>query len=170
MTRQEAERLVSVIREMAGRDVVTVRPAVNVATESTKGEGVSLTVQQQEDLYQSFRRRFIAEAKTDPVLLHLMATRPEIVLEFEPRVVTLDGATLKGRSARLLAAGWFTGARATSAVRKELARTGTDPGGGGTLSDNLAALCRDGFLVREGDGWTAAPDVKITERAVEARA
>lgn len=118
----------------------------------------------QEQLYQSFKNRMIDEARVDPVLLHLLTTRPELVVEVEPRVVELDGDSLRGRVARLLAAGWFKERRSTSSVRSELSRTGADPGGGGRLSEALAGLQRDGFLTREGDGWQLAPGVKITER------
>jgi hypothetical protein len=96
-----------------------------------------------------------------------MTVRPEIVVEVEPRIVTLDGSTQKGRIARLIAAGWFKEPRKVGTVRTELARTGPDPGGGGTLGDNLAALQRDGFLVLEGGGYAAAPGVKITDRTLE---
>lgn len=121
-----------------------------------------------ERMYHAFKNRLIDDARIDPILLQLLTTRPELVVEVEPRIVTLDAATLKGRVARLLAAGWFTnGARATSAVRKELARTGSDPGGGGTLGTVLGDYVKDGFLVREGEMYALAPGVKITEKELK---
>lgn len=120
-----------------------------------------------EKLYQMFKARFIDDARFDPVLLNLVMVQPEIVIGYERKVEQVDGATLKGRVARLVATGWIAASpRATSAIRKELARTGSDPGGGGTLSDTLSALQRSGFLHREADGWTAAPGVRISEREI----
>jgi hypothetical protein len=117
-----------------------------------------------EKLYQAFKTRLVEEARIDPILLQILTTRPEIVVEIEPRIVTIDGTKLKGRIARLIAQGWLAETRATSAVRYELARTGPDPGGGGRLSDTLGELLNEGFLVRAGDGWVRAPGVKVTER------
>lgn len=126
-----------------------------------------LSTEDLEKLYQMFKSRFIDDAKFDPVLLNLIMVQPEIVIGYERKIEQIDGATLKGRVARLIATGWIgTTPRATSAIRKELARTGSDPGGGGTLADNLSALQRTGFLHREADGWTAAPGIKISEREI----
>lgn len=125
----------------------------------------SLNADQIEKLYQLFKSRFIDDAKTDPVLLHLMTTRPEIVVELQPRVVTLDNVGARGRTARLVAAGWFKKSRTGSAVRSELKRTGTDPGT--PIYEVLNGFVRDGFLVRDGDGYVEAPNVKVTERTVE---
>lgn len=122
-----------------------------------------------ERLYLRIKNRLIDECRVDPVLLQLLTQRPEIVIDVEPRILSIDGTTMTGRVARLLAAGWFATPRATGAVRKELARTGTDPGGGGNLSTVLGALKRDGFLTDESGGYVAAPGVKITERDVVAR-
>lgn len=120
-----------------------------------------------ERMYHAFKNRLIDDARIDPILLKLLTTRPELEVEVEPRVVTLDGSTLKGRVARLMAANWFQTTRATAAVRKELARTGSDPGGGGTLGSVLAEYVRDGFLVREGEMYVQAPGVKITEKELK---
>lgn len=122
-----------------------------------------------EALYARIKRRLIDEARVDPVLLHLLTKgSPEMVVHIEPRIEEVTATTLRGRVARLMAAGWFAGARATSAVRKELARTGTDPGGGGTLGDVLSKYVVDGFLTRDGDGYLLAPGVKVTEHRLEA--
>lgn len=124
----------------------------------------------EEAMYQRFRARFIDDARIDPTLLHLIANQPEIIVEYERTIEKVDAGTLKGRIARLIAAGWFTSSRATSAVRRELARTGADPGGGGSLSEKLSELQRSGFLTREGEGWIQAPGIKVSEQEIEARA
>lgn len=121
-----------------------------------------------EIIYREFKNRLLEDLRHDPVFLQLVERRPEIVIELEPQIVTLDGSSLRGRVARLLAGGWFKETRATSATRRELARTGADPGGGGTLSDVLSEFVRTGFLTRDGDrGYLAAPDVKISEKRIE---
>lgn len=117
--------------------------------------------------YQAFKNRLIEEATIDPVLLHLLTVRPEIVVEVERKIENIDGGTMRGRCASLIAQGWFDQERATSAVRAELTRTGADPGGGGTLGTRLSELQRAGFLTLSGKGWIKAPGVKVTERTIE---
>lgn len=122
---------------------------------------------EEERRYQAWKNRIIEDAVIDPVLLHLLTIRPELVVEVERRVENLDGSTMKGRICSLIAQGWMNTTRATSAIRWELARTGADPGGGGTLNDRLNDLLRAGFLTKDAKGWQKAPNVKITEKALE---
>jgi hypothetical protein len=119
-----------------------------------------------EKVYQYIKRRLLDDLAVDPIFMQLLAVRPEIEVLLERRKVTLDTSTLKGRVARLIAQGFFASAKATSAVRAELKRTGSDPGGGGGLSDVLGALKRDGFLTDMNGGYVLAPDVKVSERDV----
>jgi hypothetical protein len=122
-----------------------------------------------EALFRAFKNRMIDELRVDPILLQLIAQQTEMIVEIEPQLVTLEGSTLKGRVALLIARGWFDEQRATSAVRRQLASTGADPGGGGSLSDKLGELTREGFLERVGDGqYRKAPGIKITEKRLEA--
>jgi len=114
-----------------------------------------------EALYQAIRTRILED---EPILLKALATHPEIVVEVQPRVVNVDGASQKGRIARLMAAGWFDEPRAVGDVRKELARTGKDPGGSGQLGIMLNNFANDGFFVRESGGYVLAPRVKVSER------
>jgi len=125
-----------------------------------------------ERIYLAFKARLVDELREDPILLQLIMQRPELVVEFEPRVVTISGntsGTTRERVARLIALGWFDEAKTTGGTRRELTRTGADPGGGGTLSDVLASYVRDGFLTREGDGYSKAPGLKVTEKELVAR-
>lgn len=193
MTKAEADKLIAAIRDLVedkpGKAApkpdtsIAVTPPVGswttiekadplnvnrsvVGTNVAGEERTAFTDAEIEKLYQAFKTRLIDEARIDPILLQLLTTRPEIVVEVEPRVVTIDATKLKGRIARLIAQGWLAENRATSAVRYELARTGPDPGGGGRLSDTLGELLNEGFLVRAGDGWVRAPGVKVTERTL----
>lgn len=188
MKRHEAQALIDVIQRFTSDDEPKDRAAAagkgpakvsavagrQQPAEVTRGaadvaERFTSTAVDEEALYQRFKERFIEEARIDPVLLHLIATRPEIVVEVEPRVVKVDGSSAKGRVARLMAQGWFTEPRAVAAVRAELKRTGSDPGGGGTLYDVLGAFKRDGFLVDEAQGYKIAPGVKVTEHELSVR-
>lgn len=198
MKKHEAERLITVIRELAAEEFnagvgptkgkvenltppkvgalpahLKIDPKDPLASEKALAADIAgngrakLDAEQLENIYRQFKQRFIDELPQDPVLIHLLASRPEIILELEPRVVNLEWSTMKGRVARLIASGWFTSARKVYTVRMELARTGSDPGGGGTLGANLNDFVRDGFLVRDGDGFVVAPGIKVTEKIME---
>jgi hypothetical protein len=120
----------------------------------------------EEAMYQRFRARMIDDAKLDPILLHLLINQPEIIVEYEKTVETIEGSTLRGRVARLIARGFMDEPKTTGNVRTELTRTGPEPNSGG-LSTTLAALVGLGFLTRAGEGWVKAPGVKVTEKAIE---
>lgn len=122
----------------------------------------------EEKLYQRFKARLIDECRVDPILLELLTNRPEIVIDVEPRVMSLDGSSLRGRLARLMASGFFATAKTQSACRAELRRTGTDVNSG-QLSTSVNDFVKDGFLTRDGDGYVLAAGIKITEREVVAR-
>lgn len=132
------------------------------------GRKFVLTAEIQEAIFRAFKNRMLDELRVDPVFVRLLAIAPELEVEVAARVVTLDASTLKGRVARLLASGWFDGSQTTYAVRKELSRTGPDPGGGGNLANVLKEFQRDGFLLAESDGWRKAPGIKVSERRIEA--
>lgn len=149
-----------------GMTLADIRPAT---PEEQAGVRAKLDAAQVEALYIQFKHRLIDDLRSDPVFVKLLAAQPEIVVEFEPRIVTLDATTMKGRLARLIADGWFATPRATGAARKEMARTGADPGGGGGLSDALSAFVKDGFLTRDGGDYVVAPGIKITQRDLSAR-
>jgi hypothetical protein len=179
----EAERLIETIKSFvddgkaapaAGRGAV--RPPTSPAVEFQLAElelkaardgRVLLTTEMLEAIYQRFKNRLLDDLRLDPVFVKLLASQPEIEVLVEPRIVELDASTLRGRVARLIAQGFADGSRATSAFRRELARTGTDPGGGGALSDVLSGFVKDGMLTRDGEGYRKAHNLKITERRLE---
>ena len=79
----------------------------------------------------------------------------------------MDGSSLKGRVARLLAGGFFAEAKTQGATRTELKRTGTDVNTG-NLSKAFADFLSDGLLERgPSDTYQAAAGIKVTERTVE---
>lgn len=120
-----------------------------------------------EQLYTTIKNRIIDEARLDPILLQLLTVRPELVVEVEPRLVSVGGMSLKGRIARLMANGWLKTARKQNEIRVELTRTGTEPNSG-QLSTTVNDYVADGFLTRDGDGYVLAPSVKVTERELRA--
>lgn len=117
-----------------------------------------------ERMYQAFKNRIIKESAIDPVLLQLLIVRPEIELEVERRVTSMDTSKPKGRIARLISQGWFDQEpRGSGQVRSELVRTGSDPGNA-SVGTALADLTREGFLERSGERYVKAPGVKISEK------
>jgi len=130
------------------------RPAASAAAAGANGHV-------DEALYQAIRARLLED---EPIVLKALTTHPEIVVEITPRVVTVEGESMKGRIVRLMAGGWFDQAREVGEVRRELTRTGTDPGGGGALGIMLNKFVADGFFVREGAAFVLAPKVKVSER------
>lgn len=177
MTTDEAEKIIAAVKSC----VTPTSPPRHVPKSETKAAPASLTPDlmktgdgpavmadsSRESLYQYIKKRIIDEAQIDPTLVRLLMIQPEIEVQVERQVVTLDGSSLKGRTARLFATGWFSEPRATSATRYELGKTGADPGGGGALNDVLVWLQKAGFLSKDGSGkWMAIAGVKVTEKHI----
>lgn len=165
MNQKEAETLIATIRGL-----VTTQAAGGAlpATPSAPPAKASLSRADEDELFQRLKARIIEDCRIDPILLQLLVSRPEIVIDVEPRVVTLEGGSLKGRIARLVAAGFFATAKTQGACRAELRRTGSDVNSG-NLSTAFNDFVRDGYLTREGDSYVCAPGLKVTEREVIAR-
>jgi hypothetical protein len=136
-------------------------PEESAQVRNRSSEGAASNGLVDEALYQAIRARILED---EPILLRALTTHPEIVVEVTPRVMTVEGSTMKGRVVRLMAGGWFGHAREVGEVRRELARTGTDPGGGGALGIMLSKFVVDGFFIREGNAFVLAPGVKVSER------
>lgn len=185
MKKHEAEKLIAVIRELAEGESAKpaavppagpkAAPAAPASLERTQREATGNMGEHiapfddaaLERQYQAFKNRIIEEAAIDPVLLHLMTVRPEIVVEVERKIISLNGGEdLKGRIARLIASGFLSEPRKAGHINNELERTGTKAAGN-RLSEALGWLKKAGFLVEEGTGWAKAPGVKVTERTIE---
>src|SRR5437660_5127498 len=52
--------------------------------------GAGLSVDEFDFLYRRIKERLVEDARVDPVLIHLAASRPELIVQFEPRVVKLN--------------------------------------------------------------------------------
>lgn len=114
-------------------------------------------------IYSIVKERLASEA---PGILRVLTIKPEMEVRVERKTVEVDGATPKGRIARLLSRGWFDEAKTQGATRSELARTGKDVNSG-TISVTFSGLVADGFLTSESGGtYRAVPEMKV--RVVEA--
>lgn len=127
------------------------------------GGGDPKPASNEEAQYQRFKARLLADLKVDPTFLQLLAAVPEIVVEIEPKVITLDMTSGKGRLAKLAADGFFNQAREPKAIRAELTKTGPEPHPA-RMSDALTALVNDGFLVRDDGTYMLAAGVKVSTR------
>jgi len=193
MTKDEAEKLIETIRSLmvqedrqviaggrragkmlelgeqkANGKALTMDRALVEGTDNTGGHLKPFELPELEALYQQFKGRLIEECAIDPTLLHLLTTRPEIVVEVERNVVELDGSSLRGRIATVAAAGYLAEPRRAADIRKQMERTGPAVNTG-DLSKALKLMQRDGLIVNDSDFWTLAPGVKVTERTLESR-
>lgn len=121
-----------------------------------------------EALFPLMQVGIIDACRIDPLLIELVQSRPEIERSVEVRKIQLDGSSLKGRIAGLMASGFYAGPKTQGATRAELRRTGGDVNSG-SLSTAMNDYVKEGFFTREGDGYTLAPDIKITDREVATR-
>lgn len=119
-----------------------------------------------EKIYRMFKDRLLAELPIDPILLHLMAVRPEILLEVERRIVKLDTGSLRGRVANVIASGFLDIARKPKAIQSEMERVGASVNNGNMVRA-IGDLVADGLLTREEDGYKKAPGVKVTKTTIE---
>jgi hypothetical protein len=130
-------------------------------------EAVTPAAMEFEALYQRIKRRLIDECRVDPILLQLLTkSAPEVEIQIEPRIVRLDGTSLRGRIAILAKDGFFKTPRSQADTNRELRRTGAEAHSG-RLSEAFTSLVNDGFLSREDDGYQIAPGVKFTGAALE---
>jgi hypothetical protein len=116
-----------------------------------------------EALYQAIKARLTEEI---PGILRILVEQPELRVEVVREVVTADGASTKGRVARLIAADFLAESKRFSEILRELERTGTRVNNK-SLSVALQELVVAGFLTKESvDRYRAVPDMKV--RVVEA--
>lgn len=181
MKKHEAEKLIDTIRGFIELVDGPLGTGEKAAPRPAAGkEGMKFAVQppaggngrapepfDEEALYQRFRARFIDEATIDPTLVHLMMTQPEIIVGYERKVEELDGSSLRGRIAGLLADGFLDEPRTNGNVTSELKRIGTEPNSG-NVSRAIADLISSRFLTRVGaDKYQRAPGVKVTKKSIE---
>ncbi|HEU0081864.1 MAG TPA: hypothetical protein VFQ87_03255 [Bradyrhizobium sp.] len=95
-------------------------------------------------LYERFKARLLADA---PALLRLTTIAPEIEVTRERKIIKIDGSTLRGRVAKLIADGFFAAGKSNRETVNELARTGRTAHDS-NVSKELTELISMGFLYR----------------------
>lgn len=108
-------------------------------------------------LYVMFKDRLIAEA---PGLLKVLAIKPELEIQVTVETVTADGASWVGRTAQLIAVGFFDQPRKSSEVYREAVRRGAT-GVAPRADEACKKLLAMGFLTREDEGFRAVPGMKV---------
>lgn len=148
-----------------GAGVQSSRPAV--AGEGGRGAGdgpgraysVSETFEN-EALYQAFKARLIEELPSDSRVLQIVTARPELRVEVRRRVIEVDGESLRGRIARLIAGEWWANARTSAEVLAELQKSGISPSNI-ELGNELKALMQMGFLSRDNKWYSVVEGMKV---------
>jgi hypothetical protein len=110
--------------------------------------------------YQYVKDRLIVEAATNPVLLRVLTERPEIEVRLERKVVQIDGKSLKGRLARLIAEGFFDEGQTQGATRTRLKQSGPDVNQG-NLWRAMQDFVSDGFFMNIGNDYRAVSGMKV---------
>lgn len=123
--------------------------------------------QQAEQFYRYFLNRILAEK--EPVIVKLLAERPELRVTREIKTVQAHASTLKGALGILISEKFFDAARPFDDVRKEFIRRGfiavKTPSR--QIEGAIDSLVEMGFLTKEETGLLAVPGMKIN--IVEAR-
>lgn len=103
-----------------------------------------------------------ARALQDPEVLTVLTRRPELRVQVEPKVLEVDGTSLRGALALLIHKEFFKAPANGHAAFKELQRLGRKVSKPNVYRelDNLAEM---GFLTKEPDGFVAT-DLKVTVR------
>ena len=163
MAREDVEQLnrkfdemIDLLRTSAqtGREPVNVT-GVGQRVDVVPADQASMPVDE-EALFQRFRTRLLK----DPIVLKVLATKPEIAVAVKTETITMDGNSLPGRIARLVAQNFFDGQKRHVDVKKQLERTGPQVHNG-NLSRELKNLVNKGFLTEEENGYKAVSDMKV---------
>ncbi len=108
--------------------------------------------------YEELKRRLLADA----AVLHILAQKPELKVTLDRQTIECDGKSLRGRIARMMTRKFFDEPRTGPDVIKELERSAFTVSVGG-LYNELAELCRMGFLIKETKGDKKAAGYRSVE-------
>jgi|SRR6185437_5105816 len=108
-------------------------------------------------------QRILARLKKEaPAILKVMVMKSAIEVAVDTYTIDVDGKTLKGRLAQMIAGGFFDNGATGQAAFDDLVRRGAGPSKPNVYKelDSLATL---GFVTNEGKGvgYKAVPDMKI---------
>jgi hypothetical protein len=152
------DKLIDLITQQQQGNAFTVLAPGTAQLVPAAGPVAPAAAGDEEQLYQRFKARFLAEA---PELLQVLVSRPEIVVKVERQVIDVDGGTLRGKLALLIKNGFFDSGATGYAAWKELNRLGSKPAKVSVYTE-LKDLARMGFLTNEGEGYTTAPGMKAS--------
>jgi len=141
-------------------DQTPPKESTRAASPSPKG-----WTQMEEELYQKFKARLLAELRTEaPALLKVAATAPELAVAVTREVIEIDGKSLRGRVARLIADGYLDAGKTNGEVTREISRTGPEAHPSNVLKE-IKGLIEKG-LVHKTDGgrFILAPGAKVNIR------
>lgn len=113
-----------------------------------------------ESLYQSFKSRLIEDSRKDPVLLKVLASRPELEVTVQRKVVQADETSAQGMIAILLSEGFMANTVSATPIWKEMKRRWNYGGICARAYEQLDRLTTMGFVTKESDGYKAVPGVK----------
>lgn len=105
-------------------------------------------------------REVVRRAQSDPGVLKLLTSKPELRVTITRKTIEMDESTLQGRCAMLISEGWFDSTQTGHGTFIELKRRGATiakPSVYGAL-DKIAGL---GFLTKESDGYKAVEGMKV---------
>lgn len=129
-------------------------------------EGGAPTPVDMDAIYAEIKRR----AAGDPGVLQILAEKTELRVRVQKRVLEMDGGTLQGRLAQMIASGWFDMVQNGNATWRELQRLGfkcAQP----NVYRALDKLAEMGFVSKEGKGsYQATPNIKRDIKVLEANA
>jgi hypothetical protein len=114
-----------------------------------------------EAVYQRIKTRLLEELPSEPRVLAVVTARPELRVEVERHVIKVDGTSLCGRIARLIADDFFAGARTSAQVLEELLKRGADRPSNIELGNELKALCDMGFFTRDNKWYSLVPGMAV---------
>lgn len=116
-----------------------------------------LEVGAEEALY----RRFVARLQKEPAILAVLVAKPEIEVTVKVERIEVDGATLRGRIARLIASSFFDAGKTNAEVCEALKGQGFGNAPANSARD-LRELAEMGFLeITAGGRFKAVADMKV---------
>jgi len=109
----------------------------------------------------------LADGQMLAAVAKVQASRPEIVIELRPRMISYDGSSAKGRIAKMIADGLLDEPCKPGVIIKEFKRTGGEihPS---RLSNYLSEFVSDGMLIRDDGLYQKAPGRKVTKTELQA--
>lgn len=102
----------------------------------------------------------VDRARRDPGILQLLTTQPELRVTVQRQTIDVDGGTLRGRLALLIARGFFDLVSNGNSAYNELKRQGF-PCAKPNVYRELGKLAEMGFVTAEDSGFQAAPGMKV---------